>query len=349
MFKLIALIITLHAYWLWPSAAMATGNPLLRGVNLAGAEFAPNRFPDGTTINYTFPTAAKLQYYSAAGFSTIRLPFTWEQLQPKQFGALNPVYLAQITHFLDEAALRNQRVVLDMHNFGRYNKNIVGTAAVPAKAFRNFWWRLAKVVKNHPALLAYGLMNEPHDMNGHWPLVAQAGVDGVRYIDSSHPIYVAGDGWSNAQHWAGHNPQPFVKDPKKLIVYEAHIFFDADYSGHYSGGLDSTVDLPLLVEQRLQPFISWLSTYRQRGIIGEWGVPDDPKWQPAMDKFMDMADRNCLGWFYWAGGTWKDSYPLSLEPINGVDRPKLQRLQARLQNPAPMDNAASLCKWRKTR
>ncbi len=288
---------------------------------------------------------------AAAGMSG-RVVFAacWAGMPIKAFAKIatpRPVYLAQITRFLDEAALRNQRVVLDMHNFGRYRKNIVGTSAVPAKAFRNFWWRLAKVVKNHPALLAYGLMNEPHDMNGHWPLVAQAGVDGVRYIDSRHSIYVAGDGWSNAQYWAHHNPQPFVKDPKQLIVYEAHIFFDADYSGHYSGGLDSNVDLPLLVEQRLQPFISWLSSYRQRGLIGEWGVPDDPKWQPAMDKFMDMADRNCLGWFYWAGGTWKDSYPLSLEPINGVDRPKLQRIQARLQDTAQTDTVTAECKWRK--
>lgn len=332
MFKLIIFIIV-QACGIWSIDAMATGCKLPeRGINLAGAEFAPMRIPGVVNKDYTFPTATKIQYYDEAGFTAIRLPFTWERIQPVLFKALDPVYLSRIIKFLDEAARRNQRVVLDLHNYGRYRENIVGTETVPAKAFLNLWQRLAGALGNHRALLAYGLMNEPHNMEGHWPQVAQAGVDGVRASDHMHDIYVAGECWSNAHHWPSVNPKPFVTDPSGLVVYEAHIYFDADYSGHYSLPTNDTLDLALLVEQRLQPFIDWLSKYGQRGVIGEWGVPgDDPRWLHAMDKFLDLADQNCLSWFYWAGGMWSSTYPLSLEPIKGIDRPQMVLLRKKLK------------------
>ncbi|MDP1664540.1 MAG: glycoside hydrolase family 5 protein [Methylobacter sp.] len=333
MFKVIIFIL-IQAYWLCSTAAMAAECALPeRGINLAGAEFGPGRIPGKVNYDYRFPTAAKIQYYDEARFNAIRLPFIWERLQPVLYGALDPAYLALIIKFLDDASLQNQHVLLDLHNYGRYRGNIVGTEAVPAKAFRDVWKRLAQAVGNHRALLAYGLMNEPHDTGGRWHQVAQAGVDGVRMIDPSHYIYVAGDGWSNAHRWPSVNPTPFVTDPSGLVVYEAHVYFDADYSGRYLTSLDDTVNLPLLVEKRLQPFIDWLAKYGQRGVIGEWGVPgNDPRWLLALDKFLDVADQNCLGWFYWAGGMWwSDAYVLSLEPINGVDRPQMQQIRQRLQ------------------
>ncbi|MGZ4953781.1 MAG: glycoside hydrolase family 5 protein [Methylobacter sp.] len=333
MFKLIVFIL-IQAYWLYSPVAMAVGcaSPE-RGINLAGAEFGPNRIPGVVNYDYRFPTPAKIQYYDEAGFNAIRFPFIWERLQPVLYRPLDPAYLAGIVKVLDDASLRNQHVVLDLHNYGRYRGNIVGTAAVPAKAFSDLWKRLAGAIGDHRALLAYGLMNEPHDTGGRWPQVAQAGVDGVRMVDSSHYIYVAGEGWSNAHRWPSVNPQPFVTDPRGLVVYEAHAYFDADYTGHYLAPLDGSVNLPLLVEKRLQPFIDWLKKYGQRGVIGEWGVPgNDPRWLLALDKFLDMTDQNCLGWFYWAGGMWwSDAYPLSLEPIGGVDRPQMQRIRPRLQ------------------
>lgn len=336
-----------QACWFWSTTAAAVGGPLPRGVNLAGAEFAPERIPGVANTDYIFPTGAKIQYYKQAGFNAVRLPFTWERLQPVLLKPLDPAYLTQIIKFLNEASLQNQRVVLDLHNYGRYRGNIIGSEAVPPKAFRNLWYRLAKAVGKKRSVFAYGLMNEPHDTGDRWPKVAQAGVDGVRDADASHDIYVAGEGWSNAHRWPSMNPTPFVKDPSGLVVYEAHIFFDADYSGRYPGSFDSTVNLPLLVEQRLQPFISWISTYGARGVIGEWGTPsNDPRWLPAIDKFMELADQNCLGWFYWAGGMWGSSYPLSLEPVNGVDRPMLQHIRAKLQNASQMDEVATRCKWR---
>ena len=74
------------------------------------------------------------------------------------------------------------RVIVDLHNHGRYDKNYHGrydktlqnaeyelgetirSHAVPISAFADFWVKLAAELKDRPAVWAYDIMNEPHDM-----------------------------------------------------------------------------------------------------------------------------------------------------------------------------------------
>jgi endoglucanase len=90
-------------------------------------------------------------------------------------------------------------------------------------------------------------------------------------------------------------------------------------------------DMAVRTEQRLQPFLTWLTRHHQRGAIGEIGVSqDDPRWLPALSKFLDMTDATCLDWFMWAGGGRRENHELALEPINGQDRPQIKLLRSRL-------------------
>lgn len=276
-----------------------------------------------------FPTAAHIAYYRQAGMNAIRLPLVWETLQPSLNGALDERYLGHAMAFLDEAQVQGMKVLIDLHNYGRYQKALVGSEAVPAAAFHDIWRRLALALHRHKAVYAYGLMNEPHDTQGLWHRVAQAGVDGVRSVDSERLIYVAGDSWSNSQRWPVVNPVPFVTDPARKLVYEAHTYFDDDFSGRYRTPVGST-DLAARAEQRLKPFLDWLQRHGQRGAIGEFGVPmDDPRWLQAQERFLDLADAACLDWFVWAGGGWRPTYELSMEPIDGRDRPQMELMRKR--------------------
>jgi len=304
--------------------AACTGQ--FRGVNLVP-------FPTGWyngAVESQFPTASHIAYYKNVGMNAIRLPLSWEELQPSLGGELNARYLAHVREFLDLAQTQGMKVLIDVHNYARYRNSVIGGTAVPSSAFTDLWKRLATALKSHPAVFAYGLMNEPHDTNGLWHSVAQAGVDGVRAADTSRLIYVSGDNWSNSQTWPTVNPKPFVTDPSNKIVYEAHIYFDDDFSGRYKTAIGST-DVAARAAQRLQPFLTWLKTHGQRGAIGEVGVPkDDSRWLLALTKFLDMSDAVCLNWFMWAGGAWKQDYELSLEPINGQDRPQIQLIRSRM-------------------
>jgi endoglucanase len=115
-------------------------------------------------------------------------------------------------------------------------------------------------------------------------------------------------------------------------VYEAHLYFDDDFSGRYQKPVGST-DMAARAAQRLQPFISWLVKHNQKGAIGEVGVPmGDTRWLLALQTFLDMSETACLEWFMWAGGGWRETYELSLEPINGKDRPQVGLLRTWLYN-----------------
>lgn len=261
----------------------------------------------------------------------IRLPISWETMQPTLYGELNARYLAHALEFLDNANDHGMKVVIDLHNYARFRDKLIGSADVPAQAFKDIWVRLAGAFSKHAAVSAFGLMNEPHDTGGLWQRVAQHGVDGIRSVDTIHPIYVGGDSWSNSQRWPVVNPVPFVSDPSNMVFYEAHIYFDDDFSGRYRTPVGAT-NVSKRAAQRLQPFLSWLKTHGQRGVIGEFGVPmEDANWLPGLETFLNMTDNACVDWFIWAGGAWRESYELSLEPINGRDRPQIEMIRARLK------------------
>ncbi len=305
------------------------GDPKI-GINLAGPEFASKKQPGRLGYDYQFPTAVHLLYYKAKGFNSVRLPILWERLQSELYSELDSAYLNEIQRFLRKAEQYQIDVVLDLHNYGRYKGEIVGSKQVPNDAFYDVWKRIAQALKSYPALMAYGLMNEPHDTKGLWFQVAQSGVDGIRSVDKHKSIYIAGVHWSNAHIWSRVNPKPFVNDPQNNIAYEAHLYFDKDFSGRYQNPEQIYNKEDVYI--RLKSFVVWLKKYNLKGVIGEWGVPtDNPAWFPVVDEFTDLAQEYCLDWYYWRGGVWADNYLLSLEPVKAKDRPLMEFLSPKIK------------------
>jgi endoglucanase len=111
-----------------------------------------------------------------------------------------------------------------------------------------------------------------------------------------------------------------VQDPVNLEVYEGHVYFDADSSGKYVSS-DPIKDPARLIDERVQPFLDWLSANGKRGAIGEWGVPsDDARWFSGVNRMLELSQGNCLPTYVWAGGNWSPGYKLSLEPLKGIHR-----------------------------
>ena len=320
---LLALVAQLQA----PHGALAGGTTYPRGVNLSGGEFG-SALPGTHDRDYTYPTGAELDYYKSKGLTLIRLPFRWERLQRGLYAPLDVGELARIDGVVAAASGRGMQVLLDPHNYARYRTasgdQLIGSAAVPNAAFADFWRRVAEHYRYESAIWAYGLMNEPHDTNGLWAAAAQAGVDGVRAGDPSKPILVPGDGWSSAGDWTRNNVNLAINDPAKNVLYEAHLYFDADNSGSYRGGYDAEGAYPTVGVDRAQNFVGWLRARGGRGFLGEYGVPDnDPRWLTVLDNTLSYLDSNGIGGTYWSGGPWWGEYPLSVEPRSGQDRPQM--------------------------
>lgn len=303
--------------------------PKLLGVSLAGAEFGEQRLPGRVNFDYVYPTDRDVyRYYSGKGFGIIRLPFLWERVQPKPFGPLAPEEVAAIRGVLDHAAAANQQVILDLHNYGRYYREPMRIADAPRLA--DLWVRIAHEFRGHPGVYGYELMNEPHDLpdgSAGWAQICQLVTNAVRTEDTTSWVLIPGYSWQGAESWPRENPTLDVHDGSGLLLYAAHQYFDGDNSGTYRAGFDaSSLDVGV---QRIRPFAEWLAARNARGILTEFGVPDDdPRWLAVLERFLRAvhADERMVGGVYWAGGPWWGTYPLSIEPRGGRDRPQMSVL-----------------------
>ena len=97
------------------------------------------------------------------------------------------------------------------------------------------------------------------------------------------------------------NANFLINDPTDLI-YEAHLYFDDDFSGKYMAQTSRNID-PMIGVERARPFIEWLQKHGQKGFLGEYGIPDDlPEAAQAMDNLLAYLNDNCVPSAYWAGG-----------------------------------------------
>src|SRR5258708_8665750 len=123
-------------------------------------------------------------------------------------------------------------VIIDIQNFARYSMNVDGklqmyvidnvasdgTVKVTSADFADLWVRLSNEFKFEPAVYAYDLMNEPHDMGkANWRAISQTALSAIRANQDDKLVLVPGDSWSSANRRGtsdGHNPvPPTVQDP----------------------------------------------------------------------------------------------------------------------------------------
>jgi len=323
------------------------------GVNLNGGDFGQGQLPGTYGTDYVYPginfgawnEEGELDYFHARGLNLVRYPFLWERLQHALNGPLTDFDLARLDQAVSNAAARGMALILEPHNYGRRSvggaASVIGSGAVPYGAFTDFWQKLAAHFAGRPGLYAYSLINEPHDMGGLWVGGgAQAGINGIRQADARTPILVPGDGWSAAWQWVpdGNDALKSLIDPAGSLIFEAHQYFDSDNTGAYAQGYDAQGAYPNLGVDRVQPFVDWLRANGLRGIVTEYGVPNnDGRWLPLLDNFLAYLRQSSdvlVGGTAWAAGPWWYGYPLSVEAAGGQDRPQMSVL-ARYASPCP--------------
>jgi endoglucanase len=339
------------------------------GVNLSGGEFG-SALPGTYGVDYIYPgidaegfaNAWELDYFHGKGLNLIRVPLQWERLQHDLNGPLSDFDLGLIDQVIANAAARGMSVILGPHNFARRTIGgvdyVIGSPQVPYSAFTDFWHRMAAHFAGRPGVFAYALDNEPHDTGGLWVTAgAQAGVDGVRMADMQTPILVPGDGWSGAWTWleSGNDALKTLNDPANKLMFEAHQYFDSDGSGAYALSYDQQGAYPTIGVDRLQEFVNWLHTNNLKGVVDEYGVPDnDARWLTVLGNALAYLEQNSdvvAGGDDWSAGPWwGDAYPLSVEPTgtwpNVTDRPQMSVLQAHTggcgPGPSPTPAACSI-------
>jgi endoglucanase len=307
--------------------------PCFRGINLSGAEFGK---PGGIVHkDYTYPSDQTVSYFASKGFDTVRLPFMWERLQPK---LMKPFDKDEVTRLKDAVELirsYRMRVILDPHNYARYNEKVIGSKDVPSAAFGDFWARLAKLYPNEHDIV-FGLMNEPYRMPvTQWLEAANTATAAIRgEAKADNLILVPGTAWTGAHSWMtpidgepnGVAMARFV-DPAQNFAFEVHQYLDADSSGTTDGceGADNAV-------AAIKSFTAWLKEHGFRGFLGEFGAPAGKvRCIDAVKSMVEVTEENkdvWTGWTYWAAGDWwPAAEPLNIQPTPEGDRPQLKALE----------------------
>jgi len=311
------------------------------GVTIAGAEFGSDKASfcnediGQLGQDYFYNKPWTFNWFQQEGIDLFRIPFRWERIQPLLGGPLNESELDRLIKILRWSENKDVRVILDLHNFGRYslrhnekivsavvNKKYNGELLVSIADLIDVWAKIISACDDAGVTpWALGLMNEPHDMGfGNWRKISSQLVSGLREQGSTHTLLVSGDGWSSAENWKKqHGAKTWIDDPLDNSIYEAHVYFDHDGAGKY--GLSFGEELrrdPNIYErpqQRLQPFLDWLKKNNARGIIGEIGIPNSIKpWERVAREAMLLLQQNDIEMVYWAAGERWGDYLMSIQP-----------------------------------
>ncbi len=311
---------------------------LLRGVNLAGAEFGPtpengNKGTFGK--DWIYPTHAEVDHFIADDMNTIRLPFRWERLQPTQFGEFDSDELARLDDVAGYITAKKAVVVIDPHNYSRYYNQLIGSPEVPSAAFADFWSKLSAHFANNP-LVVFGLMNEPTGPPAEqWLAAANEAIAAIRATGAKNLITVPGVAWTNASEWTRNwygTPNSDVMggivDSGNNFVIEVHSYLDEDASGTHT-----TCVAPDLVTKRIDPFVQWAREHHFKAWFGEFSFGDNDNCRAGMSNLLAYWKANsdvAMGWAAWAAGPWWNNFE-SLEPnADGSDKPQMALLRQAL-------------------
>jgi endoglucanase len=311
----------------WPPAA-ARADVQFTGVNLAGAEFQTSKIPGIFGRDYIYPEPAEVLYFLKKGMNTIRLPFRWERLQARLYDDFDAAEIRRIDNVVRLVTSQGARIVLDLHNYGRYRRKTVGSPETPIAAFAAFWTQLSQRYKSNDRVI-FGLMNEPHGIPATaWQEASTAAIKAIRDTGATNLILVPGTAWTGAHSWmqrkeGASNAEAMiaVTDPLNNFAYEVHQYFDWDYTGTRPECGSEHIGVTTL-----KPFTEWARQHRRRAFLGEFGAAPNATCLAALENMLEYMQANSdvwLGWTYWAAGSWWKNYPFSVHPEAGIDKPQM--------------------------
>ena len=327
------------------SAHAGPADLCFRGLNISGAEYGEADGVEG--VDYTYPSAATVSYFSAKGFDTVRLPFRWERLQPILGERLEPNELERLKASVAGLRAKGFMVILDPHNYGYHSGLQIGSSEVSSRQFAQFWIRLAAEFANQDGI-AFGLMNEPHDIA---PLVwldaANQAIAGIRAVGARNLILVPGTHWTGVVSWPedfgqGSNADVMINvfDPVDNFAFEVHQYMDKDFSGTNEACVKADVAV-----DGLRKLSEWLRTHGKRAFLGEFGGSKEPECLAGLTRMTDQMASDSdvwLGWTYWAGGDWwSPEEGNNIQPTAEGDRAQLSVLLPALK-PVAADAGACL-------
>lgn len=287
-----------------------------------------------TDAGASAPNNALIPYFNSIGMKIYRIPVQWEYLQHSPNAALDPSYLAAVDGIVNTILNSGSDVILDVHNFMRYQSGvsvtnpwpgvwtmaggtteIVGESKiVSAAALSNLWLRLAA---HYPSSrISYELMNEPNTEDD--PTIVatlNSVILALRAAGHGNKIMATVGDAGDLCNWGCANLTNFTRlvDPANNLVADYHIYFDAFSAGQ-------SVDCVPGSWKRPYELLKWAVPAGVRVFVGEFGGANNPGCRAevtgALEIFRDS--QTFIGWTWWVAGANPSSgpYMFQLAPVS---------------------------------
>ncbi|KAI1756360.1 glycoside hydrolase family 5 protein [Xylaria castorea] len=303
------------------------------GVNIAGFDFGCGT--DGTCVTTkVVPPLSALGGPDGAGqmshftkdlsMNIFRLPVGWQYLVNNQLGGtLDSNNFGKYDQLVKACLTTGAACIIDIHNYARWNGQIVGQGGPTNDQFANLWSQLATKYASEKKVI-FGLMNEPHDVPdiNTWAKSAQAAVTAIRQAEtkaggSAHTILIPGNDWTSAAAFPTNSGPALlgVVNPDKSttgLVFDVHKYSDSDNSGTHT---DCTTDN---ISTAFAPLAAWLRTNKRQALNTEMGGGNTASCEKDICAQIAYVNQNAdvyLGYVGWSAGAFNaQTYELSEVP-----------------------------------
>ncbi|KAI5836460.1 glycoside hydrolase family 5 protein [Schizophyllum commune Tattone D] len=307
---------------------VAKAIPFLGGVNTAGYDFSV--YTDGSFEGPgTDPPSWQYQHFADEGANIFRIPFAWQLMTPNVGSSIDEGFFQRYDATVQSAlsASTSPYVILDLHNYARFNNAIVGQGGPANEDLASLWSQIAERYADNEKII-FGIMNEPHDLNSvpDWVDTVQVVVNAIREAGAtSQYILIPGSSWSSAAALPTEAGPLLVdvEDPasedKSLLIFDVHKYLDSDNSGTHDDCVTNNIDT-------FQALVDFLKQNGNRqALLSESGGGNTDSCKQLFKEQLSFIKENSdtlVGFTAWSAGAFDSTYILTLTPNDdGTDQP----------------------------
>ncbi|KAK3938660.1 glycoside hydrolase family 5 protein [Diplogelasinospora grovesii] len=311
-----------------PVAERADGVQFI-GTNIAGFDFGCSIQGACNLTQATPPLsslggpdgAGQMQHFvKDDGMNMFRLPVGWQYLiNNKLGGTLDSGNLGRYDQLVQACLATGAYCIVDIHNYARWNGQIIGQGGPTNDQFVNLWTQIATKYASQSKMV-FGVMNEPHDVPdiNKWADTVQAVVTAIRGAGAKNQmILLPGNDWTSAAAMPTKSGPALlkVKNPDGStdgLIFDVHKYLDSDNSGTHTECVTDNIS------GAFQPLATWLRTNKRQALNSETGggnTASCQKYLCAQIQFLNQNTDVFLGYTGWSAGAFNpQTYELSEVP-----------------------------------
>ncbi|ORY56371.1 glycoside hydrolase superfamily [Pseudomassariella vexata] len=312
------------------ASSTASGLTKFAGINIAGFDFGCSTDGTCTVSGSQGPitstnngTAQMVHFVNDDNLNIFRLSVGWQYLTNDVVGGdLDATNFANYDVLMQACLATGSHCAIDIHNYARWNGEIIGQGGPTNDEFTALWTSLATKYASETKVI-FGVMNEPHDVTvSTWAETVQAAVTAIRNAGAtSQYITLPGSDYQSAGSFISDGSAAAllgITNPDGTttnLIFDVHKYLDSDNSGTSTECVTNNID------DAFSPLATWLRKEGRMAILTETGggnVASCEKYVCEEIAYLNANSDVYLGYIGWAAGGFDDTYALDLTPT-GAD------------------------------